>query len=118
MAIVQWNAKSIGDKAEDKAKEFLIAQGLEFIEQNYRVKSGEIDLIFKDATQWVFVEVKYRESTSHGFAAEMFTVAKKRKLVRAIMCYFTALNMNIHHTDMRIDLVAIDGEQLNWIKNV
>jgi putative endonuclease len=118
MAIAQWQASATGALAEDNAKTFLIAQGLHFVAQNYRVKMGEIDLIFKDMQQWVFVEVKYRQSKTHGHAAEMFTPAKKRKLTRAIMCYLQTLDLNCHHTDMRIDLVAIDGTDINWIKNV
>ncbi|WP_371195440.1 YraN family protein [Glaciecola sp. SC05] len=118
MAIPQWNATQTGNQAEHKAKEYLIAQGLDFIEQNFSVKSGEIDLIFKDMQQWVFVEVKYRASSSHGHAAEMFTSSKRSKLTKAIMCYLQLLDLNCHHTNMRIDLVAIDGEELNWIKNV
>lgn len=118
MAIPQWHAKQTGDDAEAKAKRFLLMQGLHFVTQNYAVKSGEIDLIFKDMQQWVFVEVKYRENDTHGSAAHMFTEAKRRKLIRAIMCYLQSLNLNCHHTDMRIDLIAIDGQNLNWIKNV
>ncbi|MFC4701658.1 YraN family protein [Glaciecola siphonariae] len=118
MAIKQWIASETGSIAEQRAKEHLIAQGLEFVAQNFRVKSGEIDLIFKDMQQWVFVEVKYRASDSHGHAAEMFTPSKRRKLERAIMCYLHGLDLNCHHTSMRIDLVAIDGDAINWIKNV
>ena len=118
MAIPQWQAKQTGDAAESRAKAYLLAQGLVFITQNFSVKTGEIDLIFKDMQQWVFVEVKYRASKSHGHAAEMFTASKRNKLTRAIMCYLQTLGLNCHHTDLRIDLVAIDGDQLNWIKNV
>lgn len=118
MAIPQWHAKQTGDAAEERAKTFLMAQGLSFIAQNYAVKTGEIDLIFKDLQQWVFVEVKYRADSTHGCAAEMFTPSKRAKLTRAIMCYLQSLDLNCHHTDMRIDLVAIDSEHLNWIKNV
>jgi putative endonuclease len=118
MAIKQWHASRTGATAEQLAKSHLLAQGLSFVAENYRVKLGEIDLIFKEDEQWVFVEVKYRENASHGHAAEMFTMAKRRKLTRAIMCYLQSLDLNCHHTPMRIDLLAIDGEKINWIKNV
>jgi putative endonuclease len=118
MVIKQWIASETGAKAEASAKQYLLQQGLTFVCQNYRVKSGEIDLIFKDLQQWVFVEVKYRADSSFGHAAEMFTVSKRRKLTRAIMCYLQSLDLNCHHTHMRIDLVAIDGQHINWLKNV
>ncbi|MBT1451083.1 YraN family protein [Glaciecola sp. XM2] len=114
----QWYASKRGACAEQYAKQYLIDKGLYFVAENYRVKVGEIDLIFKDHEQWVFVEVKYRENNTHGSAAEMFTTGKRRKLTRAIMCYLQSHDLNFHHTHMRIDLFAIDGDEVNWIKNV
>lgn len=111
-------ANQNGAKAEADAKYYLQNQGLDFIEQNYSVPLGELDLIFKDKNQWVFVEVKYRKSDSRGKAAEYFTASKRSKMIKAIMCYLQQLNLNLHHTDLRIDLIAIDDEHLNWIKNV
>jgi len=111
-------ANKSGTEAEEHAKRYLLAQGMQFVEQNYRVPMGELDLIFKDKNQWVFVEVKYRKTDSRGKAAESFTSAKRSKMIRAIMCYLQQLNLNLHHTDLRIDLVAIDDEHLSWIKNV
>lgn len=111
-------AKRAGVKAENDAKIYLEAKGLQFVEQNFRVPQGEIDLIFKDRKQWVFVEVKYRSSASRGFAAEYFTASKRRKINNAIMCYLQQLNLNLHHTDLRIDVIAIDDKKLTWIDNV
>ncbi len=118
MAIKQWVASEVGKEAELRAKTFLASEGLQFVEANFKVKPGEIDLIFTDKQLWVFVEVKYRSSDSHGSAAEFFTASKRRKVVNAIMCYFKQKQRNIHHEAIRIDLIAIDGEQLEWIKNV
>ena len=111
-------AKRAGAQAETDAKQYLETQGLRFIEQNFRVPQGEIDLIFKDKQQWVFVEVKYRSSCDRGFAAEYFTASKRRKMNKAIMCYFLQHNLNLHHTELRIDVIAIDGKQLKWLDNV
>lgn len=111
-------ARLAGAAAEQRAKEHLLLNGLSFVEQNYSVPLGEIDLIFKDANQWVFVEVKYRADKTHGSAAEQFTSAKRSKMHKAIMCYLQQYNLNLHHTSLRIDVVAIDNEQLDWLKNV
>lgn len=115
----QYFASLIGYKAEQNAKTYLKEQGLRFIAENYKVKVGEIDLIMQtqDST-WVFVEVKYRQSTDYGHAAEYFNASKRSKLIKAIMYFLKAQNLNPEHTAMRIDLVAIDGKALNWIKNV
>lgn len=112
------SAKRAGVKAEQDAKEYLIQQGLEFVEQNFRVPLGEIDLIFKDKEQLVFVEVKYRAKNDRGTAAEYFTSAKRSKMIKAVMCYLQSHQLNLHHTNLRIDVIAIDGEQLSWLNNV
>lgn len=115
----QYFASLIGQEAEQKAKSFLKEQGLEFITENYKVKAGEIDLVMRSSDlTWVFVEVKYRQTSDFGHAAEYFTASKRSKLVRAIMWFLKENNLNPEHTPMRIDLVAIDADTLNWIKNV
>ena len=111
-------ASLVGHNAELSAKQFLIDESLQFLEQNYKAKVGEIDLIMQDGEQLVFVEVKYRSSDSHGHAAEYFTKSKRMKLERTIQYYLLQKNMNPHHTNLRLDVVAIDNEQVNWIKNV
>ena len=111
-------AKRAGVQAEIDAKHYLENQGLHFVEQNFRVPQGEIDLIFKDKQQWVFVEVKYRSSSERGFAAEYFTSSKRNKMNKAIMCYLQQHNLNLHSTNMRLDVIAIDDKQLTWLDNV
>lgn len=114
----QFLASLIGHDAEQLAKQYLIDNSLRFVEQNYKAKVGEIDLIMQDQNQLVFVEVKYRSSDSHGHAAEYFTFSKRKKLERTINYYLLQKKLNPHHTNLRIDVVAIDGEQVNWLKNV
>ena len=111
-------ASIVGHDAEQTAKQHLLDNSLQFVEQNYESKVGEIDLIMLDKQQLVFVEVKFRSSKSHGCAAEHFTPRKRRKLENAINYYLLQKKLNPHHTNMRIDVVAIDGEQVNWIQNV
>jgi putative endonuclease len=110
--------KRAGQVAESKAKHYLESQGLRFIMQNFRVPQGEIDLIFKDMQQWVFVEVKYRGCSIRGHAAEYFTASKRSKMNKAIMCFLQQRNLNIHHTSLRIDVIAIDDTKLTWLDSV
>ena len=117
MLSYQYQASLTGHDAEQQAKTFLMQAGLVFIEQNFRSKVSEIDLIMKDKDQWVFVEVKYRKNKHFGSAAEQFTASKRKKLERAVEYYLISKKSNPFHTSYRIDVVAIDGEQVNWIKN-
>jgi len=111
-------AKQDGEAAERRAKSFLEQKGLIFVEQNFCVPLGEIDLIFQQNRTLVFVEVKFRRTSSHGHAAEYFTPSKRSKMNRAIMCYLQQHNLNLHHTDLRIDVIAIDDQELTWIIGV
>ncbi len=109
---------AIGMQAEQRAKAYLQAQGLRFITQNYRCKAGEIDLIMQDNEHLVFVEVKYRSRTQFGAALEYFTPQKRRKVETTIYHYLQKVGMNAHLANYRLDLVAIDGENYQWVKAI
>lgn len=111
-------SKVIGDRAERQAKDFLIANGLVFVSQNYRCKQGEIDLIFRDGDTWVFVEVKYRSQIAHGTPEEFFTSIKQRRVLSAVKLFLLDNQLNEFHMSIRIDVIAIQGDALKWFKNV
>lgn len=108
-----------GQAAEDRALLHLQAQGLRLVERNYRVargrssRGGEVDLILRDRDgTLVFVEVRARASSAHGGAAASITPAKQRRIAFAAQHYL----MRLPHTPpCRFDVVAIDGEQLQWL---
>lgn len=112
----------IGKEAENFARHYLEEQGLTFICQNYRCRSGEIDLIMQDQQELVFVEVKYRSNQSHGSAIEYFHSHKQRKFISAVMHYLQKNGLNPNVIPHRIDLVGIDKERqnhkVNWLKSV
>ncbi|MEM0911172.1 MAG: YraN family protein [Pseudomonadota bacterium] len=103
---------------EQRVKAYLIEQQLTFIEENYKCKLGEIDLIFKTGQLWVFIEVKFRKDDSHGAALEYFTSRKKSRMIRSIMCFFAERQMNIHDQEIRLDLVAVDNRQMEWLQGI
>jgi len=51
---------SRGDIAEALAADFLASQGLVVVERKYRCRGGEIDLVVRDGSTLVFVEVRLR----------------------------------------------------------
>jgi len=111
--------KAVGDRAEDRALAHLQAQGLRLVCRNYRLAGGphqrgaEIDLILRapDGTL-VFVEVRARRSAGHGGAAGSVTGAKQRRIVRAAQHYLMGLATL---PPCRFDVVAIDGDGLQWL---
>jgi putative endonuclease len=94
------------------ARDYLERRGLQTLHCNYRCKLGEVDLIMQDGEELVFVEVRYRDSNSHGGAAATVTPAKQRRLIRTANHY-----LQRHGVDCpcRIDVVAIDGDHLDWL---
>lgn len=113
-------SKAIGDAAEARALAFLQQQGLTLVERNYRVargpraRGGEIDLILRDRDgTLVFAEVRARASAARGGAGATVGQAKQRSLVLAAQHYllrFASLPR------CRFDVVAIDGERLEWLR--
>lgn len=104
-----------GDDAESQALVYLQKAGLKLIQQNFLCKGGEIDLIMQDGAVLVFVEVRKRSSMQFGGAVASVTPAKQRRMVHAAQVYLLTKKTQ---PACRFDLVAIDGEQLNWLKNV
>lgn len=111
--------KSRGDEAEDQALVYLQAQGLTLVERNYRIARGprargaEVDLIMHDRDgTLVFVEVRARRDTDHGGAAASVSHGKQRRCILGARHYLMSLSTL---PPCRFDVVAIDGERLNWI---
>ncbi len=122
MSALQWIKQQLsgilGRDAEQRARRYLESQGLQYIQGNYRCKAGEIDLIMRENQELVFVEVKYRTKQTHGNAAEYFDMHKRRKFEAALQHYLCANQLNPASIAHRIDVVAIDGQQIQWIKYV
>lgn len=101
-----------GRSAEDAAAVLMRAKGMTVIEQNFRVKVGEIDLIAKDGDEIVFVEVRSRASSSFGGAAASVGGVKRRKLIRAAGVWLQARRWT---GPCRFDVVAVDAGRAEHI---
>jgi len=111
------NNLSRGVQAEHLAAQFLQAQGLKLVQQNYSCKYGEIDLIFKDAATLVFIEVRLRGNNNFGGAAASITATKQGRLIRTAQNYLASMS---HIPPCRFDALlyeTLDGAPPEWIKN-
>jgi putative endonuclease len=106
---------SLGRDAEARALTFLLQQGLTLIEKNFRCRAGEIDLIMRDADMLVFIEVRSRKDRRFGGAAASVGPVKQQRLWRSAAFYLLRFRKP---PVCRFDLVAIDGEDLRWMKNI
>jgi putative endonuclease len=103
-----------GQAGEDAALHYLQREGLALVTRNFRCKGGEIDLIMQEKSMLIFVEVRKRADSRHGGAAASVTSSKQRRLITAAHIYLQRYKMP---PACRFDVVAIDGDELNWIKN-
>ena len=94
-----------GNSGERVAKEYLQKKGWHILQEQYRTRFGEIDLIAKDKDEYVFVEVKTRRSAENGYPEETITANKLRHIAASAEEY-----LSVHHVSdapFRIDVIAI-----------
>lgn len=70
----------IGKYGEQIAAKYLQDRGYQIIEQNWRCDLGEIDLIAKNKSTIVFVEVKTRNGVGYGHPFEAITKTKVHRM--------------------------------------
>lgn len=93
-----------------------IIQGDQDLRAEFPVQAGEIDIIGYDGEYLVFFEVKYRSSDRKGSAAEAVGYAKQKRICR-VADYYRAVHQCREDTPIRFDVVAVDKEQVTWIKD-
>ena len=116
------NKTELGTWGEAIAAEALRSRGFTVIEQNYRSRYGEIDIIAADRHYVVFVEVKLRASDRFVRAGAYVTPAKQARIRTAASLWLAE-----HETELqpRFDVIEIYGDadtprrqrRLNQIEN-
>ncbi|NIP18473.1 MAG: YraN family protein [Xanthomonadales bacterium] len=109
-----------GTHWEKSAESFLHRHGLKTVRRNYRCRLGEIDLVMRDGTGLVFVEVRYRGRDSHGSGADTVGHRKCARIARTA-ALFLGRNPAYAAFHCRFDVISIgkaDGRtEFNWIRN-
>ena len=108
-----------GKTSESIAVRHLKRNGYRILEQNYRNKIGEIDIIAQDGDTLVFVEVKARRTNKFGNPKWAVTPTKQRKISMVALAYLKTFNKG--DAKARFDVVSIQtgGEtpQIEIVKN-
>jgi putative endonuclease len=110
-----------GKAAENLAVAYLKAQGLAVLARNLRCKGGELDILCRDGTVLVVVEVRQRSSAQFGGALASVTRQKQRRIIHATRFHLQ------RHDDwrrcvLRFDVIGLDGlpdgtHRLDWVKD-
>ena len=112
----EMNTRTIGKAQEELACRYLEEKGIRIQGRNFRCRQGEIDLVGYDGEYLVFFEVKYRKDTSRGSAAEAVGIRKQKKICR-VSDYYRMSHKCPLDTAVRFDVIAIDDETIEWIRN-
>jgi uncharacterized protein (TIGR00252 family) len=80
-----------GRKAENAVAEYLRAEGYKILDQNWKTKQCEIDVVARKGDCIYFVEVKYRTSNTHGSGFDYITPTKVKQMQFAAQ-YWVASN--------------------------
>ena len=99
--------QNVGQWGEERATTYLRQRGYEILARNARTPYGEIDIVARQGSITIFIEVKTL-SSSKNFFPEQNVTARKREHMLACAEYYAAENAIDH---WQIDVVAIEGRQ-------
>lgn len=109
------NKRETGSIYEEKAKAFLEEQGFVILEQNFRTRRGEIDLIGREDGMLVFIEVKHRKDRSCGLPEEAVDFKKQRRICRVSDVY--RMQHGLGEIPMRFDVAADLNGDMRLFRN-
>ena len=106
-----------GKLGESIALQYLIKKKSNILETNYRIKSGEIDIIAKINEELVFIEVKSRNSIKFGYPSEAVNYNKIKKIINTAKYYI--LKNNLSDIPIRFDVIEVylKDKKINHIVN-
>lgn len=95
-----------GKIGEDYAAALLESKGFVVIERNYHSRWGEIDIIARDDSYILFVEVKTRAEGSDSHPLEAVTRSKQKKIIKTALQYLSD-HAEVAELQPRFDVVGI-----------
>ena len=97
----------LGKKGEQLAVDFLLENGYDVIERNYRFDKAEVDIIAQKDAILAIIEVKTRSSADFGNPQDFVKPKQIQRLVKAVDEYVTENGLE---TEVRFDIIAIVKE--------
>ena len=94
----------LGKKGEKLAIDFLIKNGYQILEKNYRYLKAEVDIIAQKENVLAIVEVKTRSTDYFGDPQDFVNPKKIKLLLSAIDYYVIEKDLDV---EVRFDIIAI-----------
>jgi putative endonuclease len=95
----------LGARGERIAAAYLSDLGLQILDQNWRCREGELDIVARDREAMVFCEVKTRRGVGFGHPVEAVTPTKQRRLRTLAQRWLAAHDE--HAPELRFDVVGV-----------
>ena len=110
----------LGKWGEDLATEYLQEKGYEILERDWKSGHHDLDIVAKDGSTLVVVEVKTRRNRLFGDPEEAIDYKKRQSLQSAINHYIKYRRIN---SDVRFDIITVVGTmgqqpEIDHIKDV
>lgn len=96
---------AVGEAGEEVAAAWLQEQGYSIVARRFRCRAGEVDIIARQGSFWVFVEVKTRRSGRFGPPAEAVTWSKQQRLARTAQYWL--LCQGLDDVPCRFDVLEV-----------
>ena len=98
---------ALGRRGEETAVRLLLAEGYTILARNWRVRSGELDIVARDGETIVFVEVKTLRRSGYYRPSDNLSPRQMRRNYRAAQFYFRVIgNPSLPG---RFDLIEVVG---------
>lgn len=110
--------QELGASGEVLAAQFLMGRGFKIIERNYRLRSGEIDLIVTQGERLLFVEVKARRSFEEVSPLELIPRKKQIHLSKAAQHYLAKNRLWDRVASFALVVVDITNGQCELVEDI
>jgi putative endonuclease len=113
--------QQIGRAAENAAVAFLESQGLSIVLRNYLRRTGELDVVARDQSTLIIIEVRTRSSNAFGSAAASVTYRKQTRILRAAS-QLLQQRRELGSLRVRFDVIVVheplsELPRVEWIKH-
>jgi putative endonuclease len=98
------HTQDLGKWGEMQAIEWLRAKGISILVCNWRYGRYEMDIVAKDASRLIFVEVKTRRNDKYEGPEETVSKAQQKRLLDSGMAYAESIH---HEGPVRFDIISI-----------
>ena len=109
-----------GQAAETFAAEYLVTEGFDIVERNWKTKWCEIDIVAIKNGVVHFVEVKYRRNDKAGDGLEAITKKKHQQMTFAARMWLH-VHQQFPYRDVQLAAMSLTGEPIrlvSWLSQI